>query len=233
MKLCQRISKNQSRIVNLIYKDIKILIIISAVKEECIYVKSHLGASRLDVNSEHIEGVFGKISLDKGDQPLLGCIYRSPNTNEIGNEEMRNLILLCSARSYSHFLLMGNFNYPKISWDPIRMPEDGIHPATLFVECLRDAYLYQHVTSSTHSTAVQKANILDLIMTNEELMVEDLTHDPPLGKSHHDCLVFNYRCYSKRNSNVQKRKAYMQKRNSGTVEDRTVYAKVGKVIRKK
>ena len=36
-------------------------------------------------------------------------------------------------------------------------------------------------------------------------MVEDLTHDPPLGKSHHDCLVSNYRCYSKRNSNVKKK----------------------------
>ena len=83
------------------------------------------------------------------------------------------------------------------------MPEDDMHPATLFVECLRNAY--QHVTNPTHSRAQQKANIFYLILTNEELMVEDLTHDPPLGKSHHDCLVFNYRCYSKRNSNVQKK----------------------------
>ena len=43
------------------------------------------------------------------------------------------------------------------------------------------------------------------MLTNEELIVEDLTHKPPLGKSHHDCLVFKYRCYSKRNSNVQKK----------------------------
>ena len=102
---------------------------------------------------------------------------------------MRNLILLCSAHSYSHFLLIGDFNYPEISWDPIRMPEDNMHPATLFVECLRDAT--RHVTSPIHSRAEQKANILDLILTNEELMVDDLTHDPPLGKSHYDCLVFN------------------------------------------
>ena len=96
--------------------------------------------------------------------------------------------MLCYARSSSHFLLMGDFNYPEISWDPIRMPEDDMQPATLFVECLRDAYIYQHVTSPTHSRAEQKANILDLLLTNEEL------------KSHHDCLVFKYRCYSKRNS---------------------------------
>ena len=80
------------------------------------------------------------------------------------------------------------------------MPEDDIHPATRVRECLRDSYLYEHVTSPTHSRAGQIANILDLILTNEELMVEDLTHDAQLGKSHHDCLVFNYRCYSKRNS---------------------------------
>ena len=41
-------------------------------------------------------------------------------------------------------------------------------------------------------------------------MVEDLTHIPPLGKSHQDGLVFKYRCYSIRNSNVQKKfKVYL------------------------
>ena len=116
------------------------------------------------------------ISLEKGDKLLRGCIYRSPNTSGIADEEMRNLILSCSARSYSHLLLMGDFNYPEISWDPIRMPEDHMHLATLFVEGLRDAY--QHVTNPTHSRAEQKANTLDLIFTNEGLMVEDLTHEP-------------------------------------------------------
>ena len=143
--------------------------------------------------------------MEKGDKLLIGCIYRSPNTSGIADEEIRNLILSCSARSNSHLLLMGDFNYPEISWDPIRMPKDHMHPATLFVEGLRDAYLYQHVTNPTHSRAEQKANTLDLILTNEESMVEDLTHEPPLGKSHHDCLVFKYRCYSKRNINVQRK----------------------------
>ena len=172
----------------------------------CIYVKSHLGASNIDVVScDHLETIFCEISLEKDDKLLIGCIYRSPNTSGIADEEMRNLILSCSARSYSHLLLMGDYNYPEISWDPIRLPEDHMHPATLFVECLRDAYLYQHVTNPTHSTAEQKANTLDLILTNEESMVEDLTHEPPLGKSHHDCLVFKFRCYSKRNINVQRK----------------------------
>ena len=32
-------------------------------------------------------------------------------------------------------------------------------------------------------------------MSNEEAMIDNLTHNAPLGKSHHDCLTFSYRCY--------------------------------------
>ena len=112
----------------------------------CIYVKSHLGASNIDVVScDHLEAIFCVISLEKGDKLLIGCIYRSPNTSGIADEEMRNLILLCSARSYSHLLLMGDFNYPEISWDPIRMPEDHMHPGRLYLWNAYEMHIYTNM----------------------------------------------------------------------------------------
>ena len=65
----------------------------------CIYVKSHFVASKIDVNSEHIATVFCEISLDQGDKLLLGCIYRSPYTNEISLDQGDKLLLGCIYKS--------------------------------------------------------------------------------------------------------------------------------------
>ena len=57
----------------------------------------------------------------------------------------------------------------------------------------------------THKRGDQQANILDLILTNEDNMIEDLRHEAPLGKSHHCSLVFKFRrCYAEyKSSNVK------------------------------
>ena len=42
----------------------------------------------------------------------------------------------------------------------------------------------------------QRLNILDLVFTNEEDMVTDVKHCSPLGKRHHQTLLFSPICYS-------------------------------------
>ena len=53
----------------------------------------------------------------------------------------------------------------------------------------------------THARADQRPTTIDLIITNEENMLDNLNHNAPLGKSHHDCLVYSFRCYSKPEEN--------------------------------
>ena len=60
----------------------------------------------------------------------------------------------------------------------------------------RDCFLSQHVTLPTHRRGDQRANTLDLILSNEEGMVYDLSYEAPLGKSHHCSLVFKFKCYT-------------------------------------
>ena len=64
---------------------------------------------------------------------------------------------------------MGDFNFPKINWD--RWSSKGDKQGESFIELLRDNYLYQHVTNSTRQRIGNEANILDLILSNEEEMV--------------------------------------------------------------
>ena len=47
----------------------------------------------------------------------------------------------------------------------------------------------------THHRPNQQANILDLILTNEERMVSHMVHSAPLGKSHHSVLLFTLHVY--------------------------------------
>ena len=56
----------------------------------------------------------------------------------------------------------------------------------------------------THKRGDQQANILDLILTNEDNMIEDLRYEAPLGKSHNCSLVFKFICYAEyKSSNVK------------------------------
>ena len=63
------------------------------------------------------------------------------------------------------------------------------------LEGIRDCYLHQHVAEPTHHCPNQQANILDLILTNEEGMVSHMVHSVPLGKSHHSVLLFTLHVY--------------------------------------
>jgi hypothetical protein len=91
---------------------------------------------------------------------------------------------------------MGDFNHPEINWINQNCKTSARHPSSEFLECTRESYLLQHITQPTHFRPGQTPNTLDLIFTNELHMLEELSYEPPLGKSHHSVLVFNLLCYS-------------------------------------
>lgn len=56
-------------------------------------------------------------------------------------------------------------------------------------------YLTQHVTQPARFRDNQNDSFLDLIFTNEELMIDSLEYLSSLGASDHLVLLFNYVCY--------------------------------------
>ena len=65
----------------------------------------------------------------------------------------------------------------------------------MFVQNLRNCYLYQHITKPTRTRQGQEPSILDLVLSNEEGMIQDIEYPSPLGKSHHLVISFNLICY--------------------------------------
>ena len=168
----------------------------------CLYVKKHLKAvPNCNLVSTVAESVWCEVSLKDKDRLLIGGIYRSPNGDDTVDSEVRELLLKASETQNSHILIMGDFNYPEIKWEPLRLPNSDAHPAFKFVECLRDCFFYQHVHEPTHVRGTDTPNVLDLIITNEENMVQNINYEAPLGKSHHNVLTFNYHCYTSQQEN--------------------------------
>ena len=81
-----------------------------------------------------------------------------------------------------------------------------------FIENIRDNFLFQHITKPTRGRLGNKSNILDLIFTNEEGMIEDVTYENPLGKSDHAVLLINHRCYTETTTYTKLKFYYVQSR---------------------
>ena len=96
----------------------------------------------------------------------------------------------------SHVVVCGDFNYPDMDWPEGLSPRDDSPPASKFMDAVRDSFLVQHVRKPTHFRAEQTPNVLDLIFTSEEALVGDFRHQAPFGKSHHQSLLFDVKCYT-------------------------------------
>ena len=102
-----------------------------------------------------------------------------------------------------HLLICGDFNHPEIDWLEETTPESTSNPASMFIECIRDCFLHQHIKKTTHIGKGEIGNTLGLVFTNEEGMVEDVKRNSPLGKSDHMIITFSFRAYTNRPKKTQ------------------------------
>ena len=111
-------------------------------------------------------------------------------------------------KEFSHILIMGDFNFPKINWNT--WTSIGDKSGESFLESIRDSYLFQHVRDITRTRANCGPSTIDLLFTNEEGMLEDLKHTSPLGSSDHCGLDFLFKCYVIQNESKTERWNYFK-----------------------
>ena len=97
-------------------------------------------------------------------------------------------------KCYSHILIMGDFNFKNIDWENMTTQVGEQQPEFQFIEKIKDLFLFQHVKEATRYRVGQEPSLLDLIFTNEEDMIQELSYNPGLGKSDHICIKFNFTC---------------------------------------
>ena len=94
---------------------------------------------------------------------------------------------------YKRKISTGDFNLNRIVWNPEPSVPDGLDASALerlFIDCLQDTYLHQHVTQPTRFREGQRLTCNDLILTTDEGDISDITYSPGIGKSDHIRLQF-------------------------------------------
>ena len=165
-----------------------------------LYTHHSIAKSTIQVipNSQFQEVCLVEIRLRAGDLLLFGCCYRSPTTSEsssTNNDHLNQLFRNISLKKYSHVCLVGDFNLKLINWSNWTTNHGEESTERRFIETCRDCFLHQHVDRATRRRGTDEPSTLDLIFTNEEMQVSEVQHTPPLGKSDHDVLTFEFHCY--------------------------------------
>jgi len=164
-----------------------------SIRGEGIYVSEKLPFCEVKFNSSScVENIWIKIILRGQDSLLVGCIYRSPSSDP--HQSTTELCdLLEFIQDYTHVLICEDFNYPNINCSTLSC---GMSYLQTFLDAVHDFYLHQHFTEPTHYRPNTTSNILDVVLTNEEALINTIQYLPGIGSSDHVCLQFELLCYS-------------------------------------
>ena len=121
-------------------------------------------------------------------------MYRSPNASVHKNQVTREVLVEASNCKYSHLLVCGDFNFPKIDWSTWSTNGTADDEDSKFIEALQDGFYFQHVHHNTRVRGANEPSLLDLILTNEDGMVSEF--QSLVGKSDHALITFDYNCYA-------------------------------------
>lgn len=158
----------------------------------CIYVHDKFKSSEVILADHNFkDSISVELLGSNNSKILITCIYRSgsPDRAIPMDGELHKLISSITAQSGYHMkVIVGDFNLNRISWTP-----DPVLPAVTsedsaehkFVECIRDSFLYQHITEPTRFRSGNIPTCDDLLFTSYENNVSNLSYEAPLGRSDH------------------------------------------------
>ena len=151
-----------------------------------LYVKSNLNSiEKGDIGVSFVNSVWCEIPSNSSGIPkslTVGVVYRSPNSSESNNKLLFDMLMKVSGKNT---IIMGDFNYPDISWVD---GSSGSHGSDFF-NVSQDCFLSQHVRFPT-----RKHNILDLVLSSDPNVVDTVESIGKLGASDHDILAFEVSC---------------------------------------
>ena len=170
----------------------------SGTRGICIYIRDGIQAAQVRLNDPQLtEHIWLEFQLRGADKLLVGCIYRSPSVDPHRRvDELAHLLQQVHLSDPSHLLVAGDFNLPQINWETNFCSAPESHHAHKFLAAAQECLLFQHVMRPTRFRDADTPNVLDLVLTNEEGMLNQLQYCPGLGKSDHVVLTFELACYT-------------------------------------
>ena len=135
----------------------------------------------------------------------MGVVYRCPS---ISKDDTR-LHKVITHASRGECLIMGDFNHPGLRWNSL----DSSNESVQFLLLVQNCFLTQHVLEPTRGD-----NVLDLILSSNKELVDNVTVVEPLGTADHSQFNFNLTVktvsrYSEQRKRYFKKGDYVQMRS--------------------
>jgi len=164
----------------------------------CLYVNESFRYENCKIlnDSLFVESCWCVVKLESGEQLLIGGVYRSPSSDSRNSRHLNDLITMAISLKYDYNVIVGDFNYPDISWSEMTTTHNQDHVEFHFLECVKDNFLSQCIHNPTRYRDGQRANTLDLLLTDKEEVVQKVTYSANLGASDHICFTVDLDCNS-------------------------------------
>ena len=115
---------------------------------------------------------------------LFTCIYRSPSSTPTNKSNLNDLSKEIDSTKHHLKILVGDFNFPSISWKDLHCNSSNLE-ANTFKQTVLDCYMTQHIDFPTRARGTDNPCCLDYIFTNSEELINSVLDTSPLGNSDH------------------------------------------------
>jgi hypothetical protein len=166
-------------------------------------VKSYLRAVEVKLTNGFPEQVWCRIQNKECKEVLIGVCYRTPTEQVYGSSIHATLRELLNEVGNKNFVLMGDFNYRNIDWERNVCDSSAPVECKLFLDCIQDSFLTQHVRCLTTDRSV-----LDLVVTKEPEIVENVISVGKFSSSDHNLLMWTINIGCRVESSTRKRYNY-------------------------
>ena len=158
----------------------------------CLHVKQELRPTLIDLENSFSESLFVNCKLENNENMIIGLIYRSPSIkDEQTNTQLNETLTKAADLKADHLVIMGDFNYPEINWQEHRSTVGPDKAPSKFFESSKDAFLIQHQMEPTRIREGQRPTLDDLVFTNRDDIMNDISRIGALGKSDHCSLLID------------------------------------------
>ncbi|BHF67014.1 hypothetical protein SprV_0301003700 [Sparganum proliferum] len=159
------------------------------------YVKNEINVSdKTDNFSCSSEAIWLSIKVPSSPSLDVLTVYRPPRRDNMADTRLLEELEKFATRP--DILIMGDFNAPHIDWSSTHANSSEQTFDMSFLNTALKLFLTQHVMLPTRVREGQRANCLDLVLTKSQDSIDEVSCLPPLGKSDHVVLLWDYSLFS-------------------------------------
>ena len=118
-------------------------------------------------------------------------MYRSPNSQQPNNEKLFEF-LKTIGKSKEKYIVFGDFNFPNINWIEWSTTGDEKSDGFHFLEAVKDSFLTQIIDKPTRIVPRHVPSLLDLLLTDSQLLPSRVEYDSPIGRSDHTLIKASF-----------------------------------------